>query len=237
MGWILSWVVCFCEWKNFCPVSKRVLDNYIAFLTFDEWHPALRSFISMNTVGLGTAVFSSLISLPIMQREGTWIAWSSSWRSRAWKCGRDTCASRYPMGRECWLTGGRDLAAQGAARTQQKRSVTTVPMKRTLKRDMSAQPHVTPGHSPEAGMKMKCSSKRDIIPEGIKWKKPKKLFGEIADSIHPSMNALWTCLAPSMVHWDDVPADFPPSQPTSSTVRPTSQGFPSLASSGRHCLY
>lgn len=59
------------------------------------------------------------------------------------------------MARERWLTGGRDLPAQAAARTQQKRSVTTVPMKRTLKRDMSAQPHVTPGHSPEAGIKTK----------------------------------------------------------------------------------
>lgn len=62
------------------------------------------------------------------------------------------------MAREHWLTGGRGLPAQAAARTQQKRSVTTVPMKRTLKRNVPAQPHVTPGYSPEEGIKMKYSS-------------------------------------------------------------------------------
>lgn len=91
-----------------------------------------------------------------------------SWDMKTWEA---HMCFQVAHGQRIWLTGGRDLPAQAAASTQQKRPLTTVPMKSTLKRDMSAQPHVTLGYSPEAGIKINSVPN---MPEGIKWKKNQK---------------------------------------------------------------
>lgn len=109
----------------------------------------------MDTVGLGTLQFFPNLS-PHHAKRGVLNCLEEQPEVQAMKMWEAHMCFQVAHGQRT-LADRRQGSSSSGCRQDAAKEVshhfTTVPMKRTLKRDMSAQPHVTPGYSPEAGIK------------------------------------------------------------------------------------